>query len=1241
MSEKKVGKRLLTWVLVLVMALSLLPLNVLADESQATVFTDAEEARKATGVKASKKRSEPDSKGNYTITLSVEGTTTTSETTNDLPADVVLVVDTSGSMAFCSQEEHKHDDACYTKCTQQDHPEHWDRDPLFDILHHKGGTDCKYDLWSGDHYYLTCKKTEHEHWAGKTWGDFTGDGCGNYEDDEETKKETDDRRITHAIAAAKQFVGGLLTDGSKINVGLVGFSGSATVSRALTQDKDQLNDAIGSLTTEDSTGTNYAAGLNAAEDILNKGSNEQQFIVFISDGEPEEDKDGKAAAQALKDSGVTIMTVGIALSDNEASALKAISSTDSKGKTLYYATSATGLSSILATLRQTITDSIPAGRNAVMTDIINTDDFELVSKDNALDENDGTLTWRIGDIDKDKQEVSFQVKLKDDHAVGKLYTNKDVSLTFKSSKLENEEVTFTKEAIGTPFVEIYSVTYTDGVDDAVVFEDQTTYGLPKGANTPGFRGGTPTREDYTFDGWSPEVADTVGDNAYKYEIVYTAQWKEIQKYTVTYELDATSATPLSAGNLPTDSNKYSSGDTYQINSTYGNTAIVEGGYTYTFSGWKLNGAGPVLTGDQTMGNESVVLKGTWTKTPSKYSLSYNTNGGKLESGEYTPAGQVEYKSQLITPTETEVSKSGYTLEGWYSDEDLTTAAPTTMPAENLTLYAKWTANANTKYTVKHYQQNLDDDNSYTLVDTESDKTGTTGELTSATAKNYEGFTAKSFDQQTIAADGSTVVEIRYDRNTYSVTYTDGVNNETIFEDEVHQNVKYGAVVPAYKNGTDPSRENYTFADWEPAVPDTMPAKDLTFKAKWEKNPVGDGTFDFDDVDYDDDKETPAITKTVKGNVGKNFKETFAVIVKGADEKSKATMSAASYTGKAEVIASKSLKDVPFLFKPEVMANAVVPYGELRFSEAGTYTYTVQEIPGKTSRMSYDTTEYTLTIRVALDKEANTYKVESWQFAGNREYPTALNIVNTYRTYHPSTPSKPTVEIPDDDALGLNTTDHFAYIVGYGNGEVRPQNNITRAEVATIFFRLLTDDVRDENLTKTNRYSDVAATSWYNTAVSTLSSMGIITGYPDGTFRPNAAITRAEFAAIAARFDNDGDKTTAKFSDIATHWAKDEISIAYNNGWITGYPDGTFGPQRDITRAETMTLVNRVLNRLPETEEDLLPNMVTWTDNADKNAWYYLAVQEATNSHYYKFKTNSKYEKWTELRETRDWTLLEK
>ena len=236
-------------------------------------------------------------------------------------------------------------------------------------------------------------------------------------------------------------------------------------------------------------------------------------------------------------------------------------------------------------------------------------------------------------------------------------------------------------------------------------------------------------------------------------------------------------------------------------------------------------------------------------------------------------------------------------------------------------------------------------------------------------------------------------------------------------------------------------------------------------------------------------------------------------------------------------------------------------------------------------------------------------------------------------------SKPVV-IPDKVPTSLNGDDHYAYIVGYPDSTVRPQNGITRAEVATIFFRLLTDEVRDKNSTKTNSYSDVASTDWYNHAVSTLSAMGIIKGDTHGKFNPNAPITRAEFAAIAARFDDKANTTTADFSDIASHWAKDEISAAANNGWINGYTDGTFRPDNNITRAEAMTLVNRVLKRLPETAEDLYDGMIKWSDNSDTSKWYYLAVQEATNSHYYETK-NTQYEKWTKLRETRDWTELEK
>ena len=237
--------------------------------------------------------------------------------------------------------------------------------------------------------------------------------------------------------------------------------------------------------------------------------------------------------------------------------------------------------------------------------------------------------------------------------------------------------------------------------------------------------------------------------------------------------------------------------------------------------------------------------------------------------------------------------------------------------------------------------------------------------------------------------------------------------------------------------------------------------------------------------------------------------------------------------------------------------------------------------------------------------------------------------------------KPTVTIPDDVPTGLNGKDHYAYVVGYPDGMVYPQKNITRAEVATIFFRLLKDETREANMTKSNGYNDMKDGAWYTCAVSTLSKMGIIKGYEDGSFKPDASISRAEFAAIAARFDPDGDKTPATFSDVSSHWAKDEISIAANHGWIKGYEDGSFKPDQKITRAETMTLVNRVLKRLPETKDDLHKDMKTWPDNQKESAWFYLAVQEATNSHYQKLKKDGTHETWESMRETRDWAALEK
>ena len=218
---------------------------------------------------------------------------------------------------------------------------------------------------------------------------------------------------------------------------------------------------------------------------------------------------------------------------------------------------------------------------------------------------------------------------------------------------------------------------------------------------------------------------------------------------------------------------------------------------------------------------------------------------------------------------------------------------------------------------------------------------------------------------------------------------------------------------------------------------------------------------------------------------------------------------------------------------------------------------------------------------------------------------------------------------------LNGDDHFAYVIGYPDGKVHPEGNISRAETATIFFRLLKADIRDGNLTADNDFSDVSDGQWHNKAVSTMAKLGIVKGRRADRFDPDASITRAEFAAICARFNTKPVENSSSFSDISGHWAENEIERAAAFGWISGYPDGTFRPDARITRAEAMTMINRVLCRMPQSESDLLDSMVTWPDNKPSD-WHYLAVQEATNSHDFN-RQGEVGESWTKLTSVPDWT----
>ena len=221
---------------------------------------------------------------------------------------------------------------------------------------------------------------------------------------------------------------------------------------------------------------------------------------------------------------------------------------------------------------------------------------------------------------------------------------------------------------------------------------------------------------------------------------------------------------------------------------------------------------------------------------------------------------------------------------------------------------------------------------------------------------------------------------------------------------------------------------------------------------------------------------------------------------------------------------------------------------------------------------------------------------------------------------------------------LNGDDHYAYIQGYSDGSVRPNANITRAQVATIFFRLLDENVRDDNLTTSNAFPDVNEDYWANTAISTMARLGVINGRNSGLFDPDANITRAEFAAICARFDDSGVAGVTTFTDTADHWAEDEISRAAALGWIQGYSDDSFRPDQYISRAQAVTMINRVLCRLPEDTDDLLSGMNTWTD-CHESDWFYLAIQEATNSHDFVTK-DWVYESWTDLNRAPDWSRYE-
>ena len=640
-------------------------------------------------------------------------------------------------------------------------------------------------------------------------------------------------------------------------------------------------------------------------------------------------------------------------------------------------------------------------------------------------------------------------------------------------------------------------------------------------------------------------------------------------------------------------------------------------------------------------------------------VTYHSNFGDDDTYVVTATTGDEYQA-LTTYGDTSLpERSGYTFVDWYKDANCTEVYEPTTLMGDLHLYAKW---VKTAYNVEYY---VDGEK---VGNTETYKVGDNVVIRDNPTKEGYTFSGWTSDDAAFNSSGfkmparNVTIKGTFVANEYNVTYkVDGAEYAT-------DTYKFGADVAIRDI---PTKEGYTFSGWtsEDAAFNSsgfkMPARNVTIKGTFTQNKheytINKHFYNEKGVEVkvvNGEPQTAVENTEIKNLYTANTQETFEnqtyVYVSGLT----------TVTENLEKLIKDVTIDLHYYLdvkggeKPDENGNGTPDAWEYRLAfkvvngewNNGGSADIVVYVPFKDYKNGETLKEVVVpitSIPAVGDKPNSGYRAGSWDTTPVGNAKVEKNTVFTYTYAKKSSGGgggggsrKPTVTIPDDVPTGLNGDDHYAYIVGYPDSTVRPQNGITRAEVATIFFRLLTDETRNANSTKSNSYSDVAEGAWYNHAVSTLSAMGIVKGDSQGKFNPNAPITRAEFAAIAARFDDKANTTAVDFSDIASHWAKDEISAAANNGWINGYTDGTFRPNNKITRAEAMTLVNRVLKRLPETAEDLHNDMIKWSDNSDTSAWYYLAVQEATNSHYYDLKEN-KHEKWSKLRETRDWTELEK
>lgn len=679
--------------------------------------------------------------------------------------------------------------------------------------------------------------------------------------------------------------------------------------------------------------------------------------------------------------------------------------------------------------------------------------------------------------------------------------------------------------------------------------------------------------------------------------------------------------PVHLHYLDKDNNEIESATLYVSELEPGACVLPTGEKTgYDFDGW-YEAKKDIGTASHKLNALSIAKKwelyGRYTaKTDVSYTVKYLREGDN----------KVLAPEKVVTDQtfDTEVTEQAADVVGYTPD-----APSKTMILDEYNKVLTFSYSANTyDYTVRHIKQLPD--GSYDEANAEVETlSGKFEALAAVTAKDYGSHypTNDADTKQNIKIEKGLTIDVKYDLDEHTLTFeTNGgsaINPVT---------VRHGNAVA---RPADPTKDKYTFIGWyaDPEFTEeydfaTVLEADKTIYAKFEltSTPIGDiyvrydvlhikqlpdGTYDLAnaEVEHLSAKKDTTVTAVIK-----DYRATHHVNVNRTLSKLTGT-------------AIQPYKGVDG--KPVYTILSV--YYDLDF-----HTLTFDTMGG--SKIAPETVRHGLTVAKPKDPVNGGFLFDGWYT--DKTYRTPYNFA-TPLTQDTTIYAKwflivlPGVTVKKNTPK-LNTADHFAYVQGYPDGTVKPAGNITRAETAAILFRLMDDASRKTYYSTKSGFRDVASGSWYNTYVATLNNAGVITDSSNGYFRPNEAITRAELAAMLAKFS---ETTSAAnyFNDVsAKYWAANAIAICAKLGWITGYPDGTFRPDRNVTRAELMAMINRATGRAPKSADAFLPGMKTWIDNtADK--WYYLDVQEATNSHSYTVKGS---ETWTALTSDPNWSLYE-